>query len=212
MLKVYDCLESGNGHKVHMILKFLDRPYEFIDINIHRNETRTPDFLKLNPAGKIPVLQLDDGRALAESNAILCYLADGTEWFPTDAFRRAEILSWLFWEQYTHEPNVAVARFWCHHLEMTAERKALLAEKHEKGNLALTLMEKRLTKGDWLSGDTPTIADIACFPYTSKAEEGGFDLSSYPAIQAWIARIEALPRFSPMIGWDEIRARYLVDA
>ena len=217
MLKLYDCLESGNGHKVHMLLKFLDRAYEFVDINIHRNETRTPEFLKLNPMGKIPVLELEDGRTLAESNAILCYLADGTDWFPDEPYRRAEVLSWLFWEQYSHEPNVAVARFFCHHMEMTEARKAALAEKREKGNIALSIMEKRLSSNDgaasdWLSGDTPTIADIACFAYTSVAEEGGFELARYPAVQAWIERIESLPRFVPMTDWETLKARYLEHA
>lgn len=204
MLTLYDNLESGNGHKVRLLLSFLGIDYRLVEKDIHKGETRTDAFLLLNPIGRIPLLELEDGRTLAESNAILSYLATGTEWIPADRFEAASVLSWMFFEQYCHEPTIAVARFWCHHLEMTDGRKAQLADKRAKGNEALQVMEGRLSEADWLVGDTPTIADIALYSYTSVADEGGFDLTSYPGIQAWLDRMASLPEFIPMVPFEEL--------
>ncbi len=202
MLTLYDCLESGNGHKVRLLLSLTGRDYRLVLKDIHAGETRTAEFLAMNPNGKIPLLQLDDGRCLPESGAILHYLAEGTPYLPDDPFERARALAWICWEQYSHEPNVAVARFWCHHLEMTAERRALLAEKQEKGHAALALMNDHLAGRDWFVGERPTIADIALYSYTSVSEEGGIARDGYADLRAWLARIEALPGFIAMEPWS----------
>lgn len=204
-LTLYDCLESGNGHKVRLLLGLLNLDYTLVLKDIHKGETRTADFLAINPNGRIPALQLADGRVLAESNAILCYLADGTEYLPADPFSRAQVLSWMFWEQYEHEPNIAVARFWSHHLEMTPERVALLQERQAKGRNALALMEKNFSYADWAVGKNPSIADVSLYSYTSVAEEGGFTLSDYPAVQRWLDRVAALPGFVPMEPFDDLK-------
>ena len=200
-LTLYDCLESGNGHKVRLLLNLLDIDYKLVLKDIHAGETRTPEFLPPNPAGRIPLLQLADGRTLPESNAILFYLADGTPYLPDDRFARAQVVSWLMFEQYQHEPNIAVARFWCHHLEMTDARKALLAEKHTKGYEVLDIMELAYSYTDWAVGQDPTIADISLYSYTSVCDEGGFDLSDYPNVRRWLDRMAALPGFIPMEPW-----------
>ncbi len=203
-LTLYDCLESGNGHKVRLLLSLLNIDYRLVLKDIHKGETRRDDFLALNPIGRIPALQIADGRVLAESNAILCYLAEGTPYLPEDRFERARVLSWLFFEQYEHEPTIAVARFWMHHLEMTSERLAQLEEKRAKGRKALELMDKTLSLSDWMVGDEPTIADIALYSYTSVAQEGGFDLSPYTALTLWLDRIAALPGFIPMVPFEDL--------
>lgn len=200
-LTLYDCLESGNGHKVRLLLSLLNRDYTLVLKDIHKGETRTPEFLAINPNGRIPTLQLEDGRTLAESNAILCYLAEGTPYLPVDPFERARVLSWLFWEQYQHEPTIAVSRFWVHHLEMTAERKAQLEEKQAKGREALALMDLNFTYAEWAVGTEPTVADISLYSYTSVADEGGIDLEPFPAVRQWLGRVEALPGFIPMEPW-----------
>ncbi|MBP5857703.1 glutathione S-transferase family protein [Marivibrio halodurans] len=202
MLTLHDCLESGNGHKVRLLLALLGRDFRLELHDIHSGGTHRPAFLALNPNGKIPVLQLEDGRCLPESNAILCYLAEGTAFLPEEPFARAQCLSWLFWEQYNHEPNVAVARFWCHHLEMTAERRVLLAKRQAKGHAALKLMDDHLTARDWLVGDGATVADIALYSYTSVSAEGGIKRDGYPALTQWLARVEALPGFIAMAPWN----------
>lgn len=202
-LTLYDCLESGNGHKVRLLLSLLNIDYTLVLKDIHKGETRTDEFLAINPNGKIPALQVENGRALAESNAILFYLAEGTPYLPEDRFAKAQVMSWLFWEQYQHEPTVAVARFWMHHEEMTQERKTALAEKQAKGHEALSLMEMNFTYADWAVGQDPTIADVALFSYTSVAEEGGFDMGRYPAIGRWLDRMASLPGFIPMEPFEE---------
>jgi glutathione S-transferase len=204
-LILYDNLESGNGHKVRLLLGLLNRDYTHVLKDIHAGETRTDDFLQtVSPIGRIPVLQLGDGRTIPESNAILTYLAEGTPYLPEDAFTRARVLSWLFWEQYEHEPNIAVARFWVHHLEIDAARAALLEEKRAKGRDALALMNLNFTYADWCVGTEPTVADIALYSYTSVAEEGGIALGDFPAVRQWLARVEALPGFIPMIPFEDL--------
>ncbi len=184
---------SGNGYKVRLLMSFLNMSYDYRAYDIVKGETRTEAFLTtVNPNGRIPVLQLDDGRCLPESNAIICYLADGTDWIPHEPFQKAQLMSWLFWEQYSHEPNVATLRFWRHLPELNAAQKAQIPAKEENGRAALALMNMQLSHTDWLVGDGPTIADIALYAYTHVADEGGYDLDNYPDVQAWLSRFAAL--------------------
>ncbi len=194
MLRLYDFPDSGNGYKVRLLLNQLAIPFELIKLDIMKGETRTPEFLAKNPNGRIPTLELEDGSYLAESNAILFYLAEGTPFLPDDRSTRARALSWMFFEQYNHEPNIAVARYWLKHLAMDETRRAALAERQAKGRDALGVMEGHLTKQDFLAGGAYSIADIALYAYTHVAEEGGFDLEPYPAIGAWLGRVAGQPR------------------
>ncbi len=187
MYTLYDYLPSGNGYKVRMLLARLARPYRLVELDIERGETRTPEFLALNPNGRIPLL-VDGERRLAESNAILCYLAQDTSFLPADTWLRAQVLQWLFFEQYSHEPNIAVLRFW-RHSGARPDDDPEVARRREAGNAALGVMEDRLGGRRRLVGDDTTVADLALFAYTHVAGEGGFDLSGYPAIQTWLAGI-----------------------
>lgn len=198
MLRLYDYLPSGNGYKVRLLLRLLGIEYELVECDIMQGETRTPEFLAMNPNGRIPLLELEDGTHLAESNAIQFYLAEGTQYLPDDRRARAEVLQWLFFEQYSHEPNIAVVRFWLQHAGMTPEREAMLPAKREAGYAALRVMEEHLAGRDFFVGQLCTIADIALYAYTHVAGEGGFDLSGYPAIDRWLDRISSLPRYVPI--------------
>jgi glutathione S-transferase len=173
-------------------------PYDWEEVDILAGDTRTPEFLALNANGKIPLLELPDGRYLAESNAILCYLADGGEFFGNDAFSRAEILQWMFFEQYSHEPYIATSRFIIRYLGSPPERQADLEQKKDGGYAALGVMERQLHDHDFITGDQFTIADIALFAYTHVADEGNFDLKRYPAITGWLDRVRSRPRHTPM--------------
>ena len=197
MLRLYDYLPSGNGYKVRLLLTQLGVQFERIELDIVKGETRTPAFLAKNPNGRIPVLELDDGTCLAESNAIMFYLAEGTSLLPKDRLARAQVLQWLFFEQYSHEPNIATVRFWLH-TEMTDERRTLLPSKRAQGYAALQVMERRLTDRTFFVGERYTIADIALYAYTHVADEGGFDLTPYPAIKAWLAHVREQPRHIPI--------------
>ncbi|MBT3701380.1 MAG: glutathione S-transferase family protein [Alphaproteobacteria bacterium] len=190
-MRLHDFTGSGNGHKVRLLLSNLGQKYELVEHNILTGETHTPEFLTLNPGGKIPVLETDEGKYLPESNAILWFLAEGTEFMPKDAWSRAEALRWMFFEQYSHEPFIAVARFWLHYVEMTPDQQSQLAEKQTRGYQALDVMEQHLLKHDWFAGDAYSIADISLFGYTHVAHEGGFDLAKYPGIRAWLERVGA---------------------
>jgi glutathione S-transferase len=198
MLRLYDYLSSGNSYKPRLLLNLLGEPFELIELDIMKGETRTPEYLAKNANGRIPLLDLDDGTFLPESNAILYYLAEGTSFFPEDRRGRAQVLQWMFFEQYSHEPNIAVVRFWIEHHCLTPEREAMLADKREGGHAALGVMENHLTGRDWFVGDTPTIADIALYAYTHVAPEGGFELTEYPAIRRWLDRVSALPGYIPI--------------
>lgn len=200
MLTLHDFPGSGNGYKVRLLLTLLGQPFDYRAKDILKGETRTPEFLALNPNGKIPVLVLEDGTPLAESNAILFYLAEGTAWLPDDRLDRARALSWMFFEQYSHEPHVAVLRFWRHFLEMTPELEAQVPAKEKGAHAAFAVMERRLSDNEWLVGERATIADIALYGYTHVADEAGLDLAPYPGILAWLERIAALPRHVPMGG------------
>ena len=179
---------SGNCLKVLWTARHLGLEHLWRDIDIMKGETRTLEFLALNPAGQVPVVVLEDGRALAQSNAIMLYLAEGSALIPADAYARAQMLEWMFWEQYSHEPYIAVARFQMRYL---GKPKSQLDPKlFERGAAALSKMEAALTASPFLVGKTPTLADIALVAYTRTAHEGGFDLADYPAVKAWIDRVE----------------------
>jgi glutathione S-transferase len=193
MPTLYDYLPSGNGYKVRLLLSQLGVRFRLVEKDIMKGETRTPDFLALNPNGRIPVLELEDGRRLAESDAILFYLAEGTRFLPEERFARAEVLQWMFFEQYSHEPYIAVARFWTHYLG-----KAVDAEKIERGYQALDVMERHLGTRRFFVGERYTIADVALYAYTHVAPEGGFDLAAYPNVRAWLGRVASEPGHVPI--------------
>ena len=193
MLKLHDYLFSGNGYKVRLLLSLLGLPVERVEHDIDRGETRTADFLRLNPNGRIPVLELEDGRTLAESNAILVYLAEGTRFLPADRFERALALQWLFFEQYSHEPNIATLRYWITHRLIDDERRPLVEGKRRWGYAALDVMERHLEARRYFVGERYSIADIALYAYTHVAEEGEFDLSRYAAVRRWLDCIAAEP-------------------
>ncbi len=198
MITLYGFSPSGNCHKVRLLLEQLGRPYHWIETDSSRGATRTPEFLALNPNGKVPLLVADDGRTLAESNAMLCWLAEGTEFLPGDAWQRAQALSWMFFEQYSHEPHVAVARFIRGWTPAGSPRRADLPKLRERGHQALAVMERHLLGASWFTGPRYGIADIALFAYTDVAGEGGFDLAPYPALRDWLARVRATPGFVAM--------------
>ena len=194
---VYGMKASGNCYKLLLLLEQLQRPYRWVEVDSVNGQTRTPEFLAKNPNGKVPLLELADGRRLPESNAILCYLAEGSRLLPADAWQRAQVLQWLFFEQYSHEPYVAVARFVARWLPADHPRQAELPKLRERGHQALAVMEQQLAKQDYLAGDAYTVADIALYAYTHEAPVGGISLESYPVIRAWLARIESQPGFVP---------------
>lgn len=192
MLKLYDFLESGNGYKVRLLLKQLEIPFERIELDITRGESRSDEFLARNPNGRIPTLELEDGTCLAESNAIQWYLAEGTGFLSKDPLERAQTLQWMFFEQYSHEPFIAVVRYWMHQ-GLDSGREAEVTEKRERGYEALSVMEGHLHLRDFFVGGCYSIADIALYAYTHVAHEGGFDLTAYPAVNAWLERVSAQP-------------------
>jgi glutathione S-transferase len=198
MLTVYGMKSSGNCYKVHLLLEQLQRPYRWIDIDSAHGQTRTPEYLARNPNGKVPLLEIEDGRYLAESNAILNYLADGSIYLPADVWQRAQVLQWLFFEQYSHEPYIAVARFIERWLPVDHPRRAELPRLHERGAQALAVMEQHLATHDFLVDTGYSIADIGLFAYTHCAADGGFNLAAYPAVVAWLQRVRAQARFVPM--------------
>lgn len=192
--KVYGDYRSGNCYKVKLMLHLLGREYEWIPVDILCGESREEWFRKKNPNGKIPVLELEDGSCLWESNAILNFLAEGTEFLPKDARLRTQVLQWQFFEQYSHEPFIAVARFIKVYLGLPDDRLDEYAAKQLDGYHALDVMEQQLLRTPYLVGDHYSIADIALYAYTHVAEEGGFKLEGYPAICAWLQRIASHPR------------------
>jgi len=198
MMTVYGMKTSGNCYKVQLLLEQLGTPYRWIDVDSANGQTRTPEFLAKNTNGRVPLLELDDGRRLPESNAILHYLADGTPLLPSDPWLRAQTLQWLFFEQYSHEPYVAVARFICLWLPADHARRAELPRLLDRGEQALAVMEKHLATREFFVDSGYGIADIALFAYTHAAADGGFDLSRYPAVEAWLERVRTQPRFVPM--------------
>jgi glutathione S-transferase len=197
MYKVHGMAVSGNCHKVKLILELLGEPYEWREVNTMKGETRTPEFLAMNPEGRVPVLEFAPGRFLPESNAILCYLADGSEWWPAERLARAETLQWMFFEQYSHEPYIAVARF-IRKFKPSDPRASDMGRIMERGNQALGVMEKHLAKHDYFVCGRRTIADIALYAYTHRAADGGFDLARYPAVSRWLKRLETKDGIKPI--------------
>src|SRR4028118_1686 len=195
MLRLYDFLPSGNCYKVRLLLSQLCIPFKRVDINILNGETRTPEFLSKNPNGRVPVLETESGQFLSESNAILFYLSQNTNFFPSDAFEQAQVMQWLFFEQYSHEPYIATSRYWISILGKAEEYRDAIQEKRQPGYAALGVMEKHLTNQEFFVGNRYTIADIGLFAYTHVADEGGFDLTKFPAIQTWIDRVKSQPRY-----------------
>lgn len=194
MYRLYDYLPSGNGYKVRLLLAQLGIPYEWVEVDILRGESRTAEFLTRNPNGRIPVLELEDGGHLAESNAILWFLADGTPMVPDGRLARAQLLQWMFFEQYSHEPYIAVARFWLSFVEGGAElKKDRFPEWTDRGHQALAVMDRHLAETPFFVAGRYSIADIALYAYTHMAHEGGFDLAGYPGLKAWLGRVAAQP-------------------
>jgi glutathione S-transferase len=186
---------SGNCYKVRLTAHHLGLPLTLKDYGLHDGTTRSPDFLKLNPNGRVPLLEFDDGRTLPESGAIIFHLSEGSRLQPQSGWDRAQMLQWMFFEQYSHEPYVAVARFWLKFArpEELEKKRHLVPEWHSRGNAALAVMESHLHTHDWLAGNCYSIADIALYGYTHVAGDGGFDLAGFPAVSAWLARVAEQP-------------------
>ena len=197
-MKLYNVAYSGNSYKVRLLLAQIGIACEIVEVDILKGESRTPEFLKINPNGRTPVLD-DSGFVLAESNAILAYLARGTKFLPEDQQRLGSVFQWLFFEQYSHEPYIATSRFWLQHKPDSPERDTVLAARREGGWAALRVIEKHLSDHDFFVDDY-TIADIALFAYTHVSHEGGFPLNDFPKIRRWIERVKAQPGFIPMTG------------
>jgi glutathione S-transferase len=200
MIKVYGDLRSGNCYKVKLLLAQLGLAHEWVHVDVLQGETRTPAFLARNPNGKIPVLELEDGSSLPESSAILWYLAEGSQFLPATRLDRARVLQWMFFEQYSHEPYLAVARFIVQYLGRPEAQEARLQEKMAPGYRALQVMEQHLAAQPFFAGARYSIADIALYAYTHVAAEGGFELASFPAVQRWLARVRAQPGHVDMRG------------
>ena len=192
-MHLFDNLDSGNGYKVRLLLAQLAIDYHWTGLDIDKGETRTMEFLKRNPNGRIPTLELDDGTNLAESNAILWFLAEGSAFVPEDRLGRAQVLQWMFFEQYSHEPYVATPRYIVKHLPASHPRRAELPERLAKGREALAVMENHLASRRFFVAEQYTIADIALYAYTHVAREGGHDLQPYASVRAWLHRVAAEP-------------------
>ncbi|MFF7708204.1 glutathione S-transferase N-terminal domain-containing protein [Pseudomonas sp. NPDC007930] len=198
MYTVYGDVRSGNCYKIQLMLHLLGQPYRWVPVDILAGDTQTDAFLAKNPNGKIPVLELEDGNCLWESNAILNFLAEGTALLPSEPRLRTQVLQWQFFEQYSHEPYVAVARFIQYYQDLPAERLAEYHRCHKGGYKALRVMERQLLVTPFLVGEAFSIADIALYAYTHVAHEGGFDLEPFPAVRAWLARVAAQRGYVPL--------------
>lgn len=195
MYKLYDYALSGNCYKLRLAMALLDIDYERIPVDILRGESRTEEFLKINPNGRVPVLQTPEGVNLPESNAALWYLASGTPLCPSTRLEQAQVLQWMFFEQYSHEPFISTSRYWIHILGAADEYREQLKKKRAGGKAALTIMQRHLSSQTYFVGGTLSIADIALYAYTHVAPEGGFELDEYPAIVSWCERIEATENY-----------------
>jgi glutathione S-transferase len=198
MYELYEMADSGNCYKVRLVLHQLDLPWRRRPTDILAGESRTPEFLTRNPNGKVPLLVCPDGRPLAESNAMLVYLAEGTPLWPSDAFERALVLQWLFFEQYSHEPFIATNRFWIHLQKSAAENAAAIERNHPRGVAALNVMDRHLTDNRFFVANGYTVADVALYAYTHVAHEGGFDLAPVPNVRRWLSDVAAEPRHIPI--------------
>ena len=197
MLTLFGNLDSGNVHKVQLILRRTGRPYRRVDVAQTRNEPRDARFLALNPMGKVPAVLREDGRVLTESGAIMYHFCQGTGLWPDVIDARTEVLRWMFFEQYSHEPALAVMRYLRHFTDDPARHAGRVAELEPRARHALGVMESRLGSNDWLVEETCSIADYALYPYTRSADSVGFEISDYPGIQAWLSRVESQPDFLP---------------
>jgi glutathione S-transferase len=195
MLKLYEYASSGNCYKIRLLLNQLGIAYQRIPVDILNGESRSAEFLMMNPVGKTPVLEIIPGRYLSESNAIIYYLADGTEFLPIDRWERSQVMQWLCFEQYSHEPNIATVRFWMAIANIAEQKREAIAQKQELGYAALRIMEQHLKEHKYFVGDRYSIADIALYAYTHVAAEGNFDLSQFPAILTWCDRINSQPNY-----------------
>jgi glutathione S-transferase len=198
MYTLYGNSISGNCWKPAFMLRQRGLPFRWVEIDILSGASRTAEFLALNPNGRVPLLQAPDGRLLAESNAMMLHLAEGSAWLPADAWQRAKVYEWLFFEQYSHEPYVATVRFWVAFKGKQEEWRDKIAEAMVKGYAALGVMERQLVQTPFLVGDSATLADVALYAYTHVAHEGGFKLDEYPAVRAWLTRFAELPEFVAM--------------
>jgi glutathione S-transferase len=198
MPRLYDYLDSGNGYKIRLLLALLQQPYSWTELDILTGATRTPQFLAKNANGRIPTLELDDGTLIAESDAILWYLAEGTPFIPADRLGRAQVLQWMFFEQYSHEPYVATPRFIVRHLPEDSPRRAELPDRLARGRDAIKVMETHLKTRSYFVNERYSIADIALYAYTHVAPEAGLDLAPYPSVLAWMGRVAAQPRHLPI--------------
>jgi glutathione S-transferase len=198
MIKVYGDINSGNCYKIKLLMSLLDIGHEWNHVDLLGQETRSAAFIAMNPNAKMPVIEIAQGVHLWESNAILNYLAEGTAFLPAERLARARVLQWQFFEQYSHEPYIAVARFIARYLGMPESRKQDFLSRQEGGHKALRVMESQLEKTPYLAGEQYTIADISLYAYTHVAHEGGFDISAYPAICRWLAKVQAHPKHVTM--------------
>ncbi|EAW33612.1 glutathione S-transferase family protein [Lyngbya sp. PCC 8106] len=195
MIKLYEYPSSGNCYKIRLLLTQLEIPFERITVDILKKESRTPEFLSKNPNGRVPLLELEPGKYLPESNAVLYYFSQETPFFPTDKFEQAQVMQWMFFEQYSHEPYIATSRYWISIVGKPEEYKQVLEQKQPLGYAALGVMEQQLKDHPFFVGDRYTIADICLFAYTHVANEGGFDLTRFPAVYAWINRVKEQPNY-----------------
>lgn len=192
-MKLYDFPPSGNGYKVRLLLSNRRMEYEYVPVDIISGENKKAWFLSKNPNGKVPVLELDDGRLITESNAIMFFLSLGTDFWPDNPLEQADVLKWLFFEQYSHEPNIATSRFWLNirKKELSSIEIELIQQKQQQGYHALSVMEEHLNNTDFFVGGKYTIADIGLYAYTHVAHEGGFDLTPYSAVRSWLERVRS---------------------
>jgi glutathione S-transferase len=197
-IELYGDSISGNCYKLQLACAQLDIDYVWHEVDILAGESRTDEFLAMNPNGKVPLMALPDGHYLSESNAILCYLADGSPLAGQGRFERANVLRWMFFEQYSHEPYIATSRFIIRYLGRPEDREGDLESRQGGGYMALDVMERELSDSDFIANDKYSIADIALYAYTHVADEGGFDLDNYPQVNAWLRRVEAQPGYVAM--------------
>ncbi|HUS25317.1 MAG TPA: glutathione S-transferase family protein [Candidatus Binatia bacterium] len=198
MIQLYGMSASGNCFKPALAMRQLGIAYRWTEVDLLRGESRTPEFLAKNPNGKVPLLEVEPGRFLAESNAMLCWIAEGSRLLPSDRWQRAKVMEWLFFEQYSHEPYVATVRWWVKFLRKQDEWREKIAEAMKRGHAAFGVMEQQLARTPFLAGESYTIADIALYAYTHVAHDGGYDLQPYPQLRAWLARVSSQPGFVPM--------------
>jgi len=198
MLTVYSNQLSGNCYKVRLLLTQLGIPFKVVEVDVVKGEQRTPEYKAKNPNAKVPMVEMENGEFLPESGAILYYFAQNTPLWPLDPLSQTRVLQWMFFEQYSHEPFIAVARFWVHYLKAEEKYKEQLVEKRKGGNRALAVMDGHLRDRSYFVGERYSIADIALYAYTHVAPDGGISLEPYPAIGEWMKRVEAQPRHIPI--------------